>query len=293
MIIIIILLFLISVVLLISWHDTTHFVTHTHTLQVPRLSSPTTICLLSDLHDQIYAPDNNPLIQAVRDAQPDCIVIAGDLLTAHRSPAHLRPDRAVSLVRSLCQIAPVYIAEGNHEHKLRTYTDRYGDFYEKYTQRLREAGAQLLLDGNTLLTDSGIRMFGLDADETFFCKFIRTPMPQDYLNRMLGRPDPDHLNLLVAHHPWYFPEYAAWGADLVLSGHVHGGIVRLPYIGGVISPAFRLFPKYSGGCYRLQNAQLVVSCGLGSHTIRFRLFNPGELVVLHLTGIPSEAGHGV
>ena len=79
----------------------------------------------------------------------------------------------------------------------------------------------------------------------------------------------------------YFDYYAKWGADLVLSGHVHGGLLRLPIIGGVISPQIKLFPKYTGGLYKLNKAVMIVSRGLGTHTIRFRFFNPPELVVVH------------
>ncbi len=74
--------------------------------------------------------------------------------------------------------------------------------------------------------------------------------------------------------------YLSWGADLVLSGHLHGGIVRIPGFRGVISPGFELFPKYSGGCCREGSQTAVVSRGLGSHTIPVRLFNEAELIVL-------------
>ena len=87
---------------------------------------------------------------------------------------------------------------------------------------------------------------------------------------------------MLAHNPEYFANYAKYGADLILSGHVHGGVVRLPFVGGCASPAIRLFPKYSDGLYTLQNKKMVVSCGLGSHTIPMRIFNPGELTVISL-----------
>ena len=80
----------------------------------------------------------------------------------------------------------------------------------------------------------------------------------------------------------YFPAYAEWGADLVLSGHVHGGIMRLPLLGGVISPTLRLFPRYDGGLFQEGGSTMILGRGLGSHTIPIRIFNPGELVVVEL-----------
>ena len=86
----------------------------------------------------------------------------------------------------------------------------------------------------------------------------------------------------MAHNPDYFEEYAAWGADLVLSGHVHGGMMRLPILGGVVSPAFKLFPKYDGGLFQQGKSTMILSRGLGMHTIPIRIFNPGELILLKI-----------
>jgi predicted MPP superfamily phosphohydrolase len=76
--------------------------------------------------------------------------------------------------------------------------------------------------------------------------------------------------------------YVEWGADLVLSGHLHGGIVRIPGLVGAISPSFEIFPKYSGDLYYEEDTAIVVSKGLGTHTINIRLFNSAEVVVIHL-----------
>lgn len=88
---------------------------------------------------------------------------------------------------------------------------------------------------------------------------------------------------MIAHNPEYFPAYAEWGADLVLSGHVHGGLMRLPFLGGVIAPSMKLFPKYDGGVFEEHGSTMILSRGLGTHTLPIRIFNPGELVVIRLT----------
>ena len=273
--------------LAVSFHDTRHFTVTRYKIAVPKLLKKQRFCLLTDLHDQVYGSDNRPLLEAVAKEKPDGIIIAGDLITARGRVEKLRPDTAVDLVRGLAGIAPVYIGEGNHEHRIRTWYWQFGDFYRKYAKRLKAAGRVVLLrEGDAVLPEAGLHIRGLDADEVFFRKFVKTPMTKEYLDRELGEPDKERADLVVAHHPWYFPEYAGWGDCLVTAGHYHGGIARLPFIGGVISPAFRFFPKYDSGVHKLSGSTMVVSRGLGTHTIRFRFFNSGELVVMDL--IPED-----
>ena len=107
-------------------------------------------------------------------------------------------------------------------------------------------------------------------------------MEPSYLRKLLGTPDREKFQLLIAHNPVYFDAYADWGADLVVSGHVHGGIMRLPFLGGVLSPSLTLFPKYDGGMFREHGSTMILSRGLSSHTIPIRIFNPGELIVIEL-----------
>ena len=86
----------------------------------------------------------------------------------------------------------------------------------------------------------------------------------------------------MAHNPSYVKEYVEWGADLILCGHLHGGIVRIPGLTGLITPALEWFPKYSGDLYYEGDKVIVVSKGLGTHTINLRFLNPAEVVVLHV-----------
>ena len=109
----------------------------------------------------------------------------------------------------------------------------------------------------------------------------RTPqMPVQEMKETLGEPAENAYRILLAHHPAYFETYAAWGADLTLAGHLHGGMVRIPGMGGVISPGWTLFPKYDHGIYHIEEKRMIVSAGLASHTIKLRINNPPELVVI-------------
>ena len=115
-----------------------------------------------------------------------------------------------------------------------------------------------------------------------FAHFKKKDMENGYLKQTIGAPQKNYCHLLIAHNPDYFEDYARWGADLVLSGHVHGGIMRLPLLGGVIAPSYTLFPKYDGGVFYEGNATMLLGRGLGSHTLPFRFFNPAELYEVQL-----------
>lgn len=106
-------------------------------------------------------------------------------------------------------------------------------------------------------------------------------MPEGYIESLIGEKT-NIYTILVAHNPEYFDDYAEWGANLVLSGHIHGGMVRLPYLGGVISPKVRLFPEYDAGLFEKNGSYMILSRGLGMHTIPVRINNRAELVEVHL-----------
>ena len=130
---------------------------------------------------------------------------------------------------------------------------------------------------------------GLCPGKRWYKKFRYRKMPAEVITEKLGEPNDSAFHILLSHHPRYFPAYVKWGADLTLSGHLHGGIARLPKIGGVISPDPAFFPKYNGGMYELpkgnassEPSTMICSCGLGMHTLPIRVFNPAELTVVHL-----------
>ena len=132
------------------------------------------------------------------------------------------------------------------------------------------------------ISEYNIKITGLELPLEYFAHFKQKNMAEGYLESLVGKNDRNLCNLLIAHNPDYFPEYVKWGANLVLSGHVHGGIMRLPVFGGVISPSYRLFPKYDGGIFRENGAVMLLGRGMGSHTLPFRFFNPAQLYAVTL-----------
>lgn len=129
-----------------------------------------------------------------------------------------------------------------------------------------------------------INIYGLELNRTYYKRFRKVPMKKWYLTEQLGICDRKAFNLLLAHNPLYFDEYADWGADLVLSGHVHGRCCDLAVFGRRdFCLQVRLFPKYYAGTYFRGKAEMILSRGLHMHSFRIRLFNMPELscVTLH------------
>lgn len=265
--------------LLVMAVDCNRFTIREYHCSDKRLEKGWKIVLLSDLHNKSFGKDNRRLIAAIDGICPDLILVAGDMYTAS---THQGAEVAQKLMAELAGRYPIYYGNGNHEHKTGLYPEEYGNVYRDYAEELKRLGIRQLINQRAQLMGQGLSIYGLEPDRKYYQKFKRKEMDKGYLEKLLGRPDPSEFSILIAHNPDYFEEYAAWGADLVVSGHVHGGLMRLPVLGGVISPAMRLFPKYDGGLFKIDDSLMVLSRGLGTHTLPIRIFNPGELVVIGL-----------
>lgn len=278
------------VALILIWimiYDGNRFVVREHQFCDARIRRNVRAVVLADLHNKKYGRDNAHLIEAIRAAKPDMILVAGDLLTA-KPGAEL--TTALQLLEVLAKDYPIYYGNGNHEQRLGLYPDTYGDMAERYAEGLERLGIRPLVNAHVQLADWGITIYGTEIDRRFYRRIHGQPMEETYLESLLGKVDKDTYSILLAHNPDYFPQYAGWGADLVLAGHVHGGMVRIPFVGkGVASPHISFFPRYDGGRFDEGDSVMLVSRGLGMHTIPIRLFNPGELLVLDFKKPDSEA----
>ena len=234
--------------------------------------------VLSDLHNKSYGKKNERLLKKIHKLSPEAILIAGDILTAKPGKSY---EVALELMKELAQKYPIYYGMGNHETRLFLYPEVYGEMGKNYEEDLKKIQVQLMRNESRECQDN-IRITGLDMKREYYKRFHKKPMDKDYLRNTLGTVKTEEYEILLAHNPDYFEEYAAWGADLVLSGHVHGGMMRLPILGGVVSPAFRVFPKYDGGIFKEGKSTMILSRGLGMHTIPIRIFNPGELILIEL-----------
>ncbi len=234
---------------------------------------------LSDLHKRVYSQGEQRLLQAVQRCNPDMIVITGDLVSRYVTDF---TERKV-LLTALQQIAPVYLSLGNHEW------DMQPQQMADYRAMIAEAGCQLLENETVCLQRDGAVCYlagaslriGIYHNEAFQYQDLETYTAADLTADLGVRKG---CTILLAHSPFPAESYFAWGADLTLSGHVHGGIVRLPIVGGLLSPERRFFPKYSKGLYEKDGRYLYVNCGIG----KLRLGNPSEVAVMTLRSENSE-----
>ncbi|MEZ3445969.1 MAG: metallophosphoesterase [Lachnospiraceae bacterium] len=272
--ILLIIILLAAALLAVGIIDGNRFVTVRVELAISNLSKECRFVLISDLHDKVYGSQNDKVIDAVHKINPDFIVLAGDLVT---SQVNEDMTPGIELVKALSSRYRIYYGLGNHESKMQEDTERFGDKFDQLMRAVDGRNVRVLQNESVDLPEYNIRMTGLDLALDYFAHFRIKKMKENYLQETLPECDDRKCNILIAHNPDYFEDYARWGAQLVLSGHVHGGIMRLPVLGGVIAPSYKIFPKYDGGVYRSGAAVMLLGRGLGSHTLPFRFFNPAEL----------------
>lgn len=238
------------------------------------------LVFLSDLHNHVYGEDNQKLVAAIKKECPDVILIGGDMLVGKEEEGF---DDALAFVKQLPEICPVYYANGNHEQRMKEIPENYQASYEEYKAELVEAGIRFLENESTSLMwdNKRIRITGLEIPLRCYTHFHKETLEVEEVIERIGDRERESYEILLAHNPSYTNVYLERGANLILSGHLHGGIVRIPGIAGAISPSFEIFPKYSGDHYKNKDTDIVVSKGLGTHTFNIRLFNPAEVVVLN------------
>lgn len=255
--------------------DVNRFVVRKYIVTGRNLKKDYHFVMLSDLHGKSFGRQNQKLLQKIQEINPEGILIAGDMITA-------KPDRdfteTVNFIRELAKRYPVYYGSGNHEYRMAIYPEKYKDMSERFEREISHPNLIRLHNNHIILEEENILIGGVEIDREFYKKIHAPKMDSDYLTKTLGKLQKEYYSILIAHNPTYFPAYADYGADLVLSGHVHGGIARLPFLGGVISPSLRLFPKYDGGIFYEKNSTMILGRGLGSHTLPIRFLNPGELI---------------
>ena len=261
------------------------------TLYSSKVSKKRTFIFLSDLHENTFGQENAQLIQAIDQIQPDAILNGGDLIVT-KGP-HAKTAHALSLIKELASRYPVYCAEGNHENRIDWEPEHYGLEGTIYRNALKQAGA-IYLKNNSAIFDEEIRITGFDLDKDFYQKALIHPVPpmtDHYIEEKVGKADTDHFQILLAHSPLYFSNYTSWGADLTLSGHFHGGTIRLPGLGGVMTPQYQFFLPWCAGIFEDQGHYMTVSRGLGTHSINIRLNNRPQLLVLHICPQTADSSH--
>ncbi len=243
--------------------------------KIPTAFDGFVVVCVADLHEKEFGPNNKRLFAEIRAANPDVIAISGDLLV----DPPLNVEFARQFIADAAKIAPVYYVSGNHEAIAPTQTE-----YLPFLKTLEEAGATVL-DGEKVELKRGASSLVIAgvADPLLELKADRRLTSEQIVAEKLRRAPPDErFYLLISHRPELAELYAKHGVDLALTGHAHGGQIRLPFVGGLVAPNQGIFPRYDAGAYRIGDSTTLVSRGLGPSVFPTRLFNRPCLVVCEL-----------
>ena len=221
------------------------------------------IAHISDLHNCEIGKNNTRLLKMLREAKPDIIAITGDLIDSRNTNMAV----ALNFVTNATEIAPCYYVPGNHESRISEYP--------AFREQLEQLGVTVLENENVTITSGqdSITISGLV--DPAFPGIDPGAILQDLHN-------PAQYTVLLSHRPEIFDLYAEKGVDLVLSGHAHGGQVRLPLIGGLYAPAQGPLPKYEDGIHQNGQTSMVVSRGIGNSLFPIRIGNRPEVVLIEL-----------
>ncbi len=275
--------------------------------RIPASFSGKRIVFLSDLHSCTFGNQNQKLYEAIDRAKPDLVLIGGDMMVV-KSWSQKDFNVTRDLLSYIFGRYPVYYAPGNHEQRMKESPKEYPEWFTSFLDILTEFGVPYLENetlslkvdatsgdivtveeieaADTPEEEDRILLSGLALDMHYYKKLLlhrKERFSLEDLRSLLPRvDDARHFHIVLAHNPLYVPVYAASNASLFLSGHMHGGCVRLPLIGATISPQLELFPRYAKGYKMASDTHVIVSVGLGTHSINLRVNNPPELVIVDL-----------
>lgn len=228
------------------------------------------IVQLSDLHMMQFGEDNSRLLSLVSEQKPDIIVLTGDFINRSRT-AGAQSEKLRPFLRSLSETAPCFFVSGNH--------DWASGELPAFAELLEDCGVDYLRNEYILLEHDGDSIVLAGAEDPN--GWADMPKPPEFIES-IRQENPDKFLILLGHRDNWLDRFPNLDVDLIFCGHGHGGVVRLPLIGGVFGTECNLFPKYDGGVFSNGNYDLVVSRGLGNANPIPRFLNPPEVVTVIL-----------
>ena len=247
------------------------------TYNTNKIQNNVRIIFVSDLHGKRFGKENKRLCRKILMRNPDIVVFAGDMAGSDDIEAAAKLAEGVS---KGCR--NVYFSFGNHESRF--------EYEQELIQRMEAAGA-VTLNNESVFYKKGkttVKITGIALPLYFYSGYdgsgeLIQKLDVQTLNEYLGECDKSVFNVLIAHNPCYFESYAQWGADMVLSGHNHGGVIRLPYVGALFSPNGDSKNKhYDCGEYKINESIMYLSRGLGEWAGPVRMFNLPEVYVIDI-----------
>jgi predicted MPP superfamily phosphohydrolase len=247
--------------------------------RIPQSFNNFKILQLSDLHSTSFGKGNFELLDKIEKQKPDIVVMTGDMVNTKDETF----DVFLKFAEDIGNKYETYYVVGNHEQNLDERKQNY------IFSKLKDTGIKVLNNQKAEVrrgTDQ-INLYGMWFNLKYY-KGMNNPYTKDIyfdsaaMQKVMGDCDTSKYSILLTHNPLYFDTYAGWGADLTLSGHIHGGMIRIPFKGGLLSPERELFPKYSAGKYCMEDKILIVNRGLGNGDFGIRIFNRPEISVITL-----------
>ncbi len=246
----------------------------TYTVASPKLTAEVRLAVVTDFHSSDNADD---VVAMVASCAPDAVLLVGDMFDD--DIANRPTERTLSLMRQLSAQYPCYYVSGNHE----AWTGEMDALY----QQTEEAGVKVLRMSSGVLTVRGQRIALCGIPDPYEMVFSGAPDTEEQLRQALEDVDSADFAVLLAHRPELLAKYAQFPLDLVVSGHAHGGQVRIPgVLNGLYAPNQGWFPKLAGGAYTQDGTTLIVSRGLAVRTRLPRIFNRPEVVLVRC--VPAE-----
>lgn len=246
----------------------------TYTVASPKLTAEVRLAVVTDFHSSDNADD---VVAMVASCAPDAVLLVGDMFDD--DIANRPTERTLSLMRQLSALYPCYYVSGNHE----AWTGEMDALY----QQTEEAGVTVLRMSSGVLTVRGQRIALCGVPDPYEMVFSGAPDTEEQLRQALEDVDSADFTVLLAHRPELLAKYAQFPLDLVVSGHAHGGQVRIPgVLNGLYAPNQGWFPKLAGGAYTQDGTTLIVSRGLAVRTRLPRIFNRPEVVLVRC--VPAE-----
>ena len=253
--------------------------------KIPKVFDEFKIVQISDLHNRSFGTDNDILLEKIDKLKPNIVCITGDLIDSTNKDFSI----ALKLIDELSRKYQVYNIIGNHEQKV--MINKYKELYKDYFKQLKSKNI-ISLENEKVKIQIGndfINIYGLVVPYKYYpylfnknYKNKKLDFNKNDIEKQLGKINNKEYNVLLAHTPFFFEGYSNWGADLVLAGHVHGGIIRLPIKGGLLSPNREFFPKYDLGEYNIDKSTMILTKGLGGSRMIPRVNCKPEIVEITL-----------
>lgn len=250
-----------------------------YTVESKKINGSIRLAVISDLHSSKFGSGQSDLIKAIDDADPDVILLTGDIFEEDRPH-----DNVKALLSHIGKKYTCFFVTGNHEYRFSS------DELYKLRSLVRSYGVAILDGDSTVLTVNGesIRIAGVNdpCGDNFIeldegGNAIERPRFDESLDRLSSVANDGVFTVLMSHRPDYFEKYSSLGFDLTVSGHAHGGQIVIPgLVNGLFAPDQGFFPEYAGGRYEKDESVMIVSRGLCRMAFRPRVFNRPELVII-------------